>query len=884
MFGLNYANKISRRRWFWAVWGSFALTMALSMVLVNWIASSVDTIAVEREQRSETLALISNQMEIDLTAMQSSIGLTQVETIKWHGFSLLRQDFERFKTIVGRMKSPEGPNDNVQSHVKAFDNLAAAQRGFVAAYRDVIHRPDAELERFLPRMESDLDQMIANRNDLLRLATREMLLKARGNSTPQIQGAFIREFDIWIDVLILVLVAAIIGSAAVAFWVQRCDDNARRSIGNLQAIIDSSRDAVIIMDSDIKIRQIGGSAKAMFGIKADETLGRNAVDLFASELPHTEMTRRTRELFAEKPEWMNEGRRLELNGKRLDGTTFPIEAGFGFVQDQHGEQLIIASIVDCTDQAERELNLMQARNEALQAERAKSRFLSSMSHEMRTPLNGMLASLDLMRETTQLNARQAELAAIIERCGDDALEQVENVLELTRLDALANTAVNVAPFSPASVLREIVEASTSKAHLNDNELRFETTAPYNLYVEGSAILFRQIMHNFISNAIKFTSNGEVLVTLEVTNSSLDSTMGFRAAVRDTGIGIHADDVERIFSSFETIRDSYSHFRTGSGLGLSIAKHSADLMGAKIDVSSEPGNGSTFTLDVTWPSSGYQDTETNFEIEFGSRDQSVGTNGMSILVVEDNEINRRMLVDMLQSRGHRVTEASDGIDGVTLGRETEFDLILMDISMPKLDGVGATRMLRQFGKSKRAPIVAVTAHSQPEHLKEFMDAGMDRVLTKPLRLNTLDQLFEDMGRSKKKLPPKPPVPVVAAKEEKNMSQELIDMEVFDALIDMLGGDSVVGYLDQFKTDADKTLPVFVASIRSGDFATARSEAHRCAGGAAVIGAGQVHKILQKMTHLADDEQADECLALAEGVPQLVTDSMAFMKAYAASSNS
>ena len=880
MFGLNLAKENNHQRWIWAAWSGLVLALVFSIVLVFWASAGLNKSAENRQQRSETLGQISRQIEIDIVAMRSSLGLTQIEMISWHGFALFRKEFDRFRVLVEQSQNASAlavPTDGF-----AFENLMSSQREFLATYRDLVHLPDRDLARFVPKMEADLDRMVLDRRALLMQATQEMLALAE-TENDSLSTRFL-ESGLWSTVLMLVMLSLIAAATGAGIWVQRRLYQANRSVRNMQSIIDSSRDAVIVMDQEVNIREVGGAAEATFGFDKDDIRGRNAMELFATELPHTEMIRRARELFDERPEWMKEGRRLELNGKRADGTTFPIEAGFGFVEDDDGSQMVIASIVDCSDQAERELNLMQARNEALQAERAKSRFLSSISHEMRTPLNGLLASLDLMRETTEMNDRQAELATIIERCGDDALEQVENVLELTRLDTLANTAVNVAPFSPSSVLREIVEAATSKAQSSENRLRFETTAPYNLYVEGSAILFRQIMHNFISNAIKFTTKGDILVSLEVSDNTLDSMMGFRASVSDTGIGIHPDDVDRIFRSFETIRDSYSHFSSGSGLGLSIAKHSADLMGARIDVHSEPGKGSKFTLDAAWPSTGFENTDPSAGVVFTPQDHTEASKGMDVLVVEDNEINRRMLVDMLQSRGHRVTQAKDGIEGVSRGREHEFDLILMDISMPKLDGVGATRMLRQFGKSKRSPIVAVTAHSQPEHLKEFTDAGMDRVLTKPLRLHTLDQLFDDMGRTNTFEAPVPPRTEPVAKENTAMAKELIEMEVFEALIDMLGGDSVVGYLDQFQNDADTMLPIFNSAIREGDFELARSEAHRCAGGAAVIGAGRVHKILQDMTHSADDQQGDKCLSLAETLPPIVIDSLNFMRDYAASTDS
>ncbi len=949
MFGQrDDASENTRQRLLWMFWAGLVVAMAVSLVFLSNLLSSVNTAFDQRTERAAYQRWIAGQLDVDLLGLQETLRLARSDGLEWNAMAVVGvglREIEEKIAVIDAMEVSE--RYAVENPVVA--RLTRAQHEFVERYSSLQerdHLPSAEL---IAAMDTDL----ANLATLRKILVQE-LMQDEVAQTDQVASAaqqtLIAVYRSGVIVLV-VLVGLLIVNVFMLVTLRNKSRALNQAMTNLRSIVEASRDAVFLTREDLSVIGMGKSAEAMFGVSEADSLGRRIFEYFVNDRSEFDLFTQALRDIAADPNTANDYR-VELNGQRADGSTFPADVGFSVVRDQDGAPAYVISVADMTDQADRELNLMQARNEALQAERAKSRFLSAMSHEMRTPLNGVLASLDLMRETTELSERQHELAAIIERCGDEALEQVENVLELTRLDSLATTAINVGPFAPSALLREIVDGSANKARLNGNTVRFDTTVPDNLFVTGSAILFRQIMHNFVSNAVKFTSNGDVRVNLRARDLEGGDSCEFVAEVKDTGIGIDEEDLDRIFRNFETIRDSYSHFRSGTGLGLSIAKHSADLLEGRIEVESAPGQGSTFSLIVTWPK-GNTGPVRGSDTAFGAEAEDQG-GLMDVLVVEDNEINRQMLVDMLQAKGHHVTQAVDGLEGVAAGREKAFDLILMDISMPKLDGVGATRMLRQFGKSRHSPIVAVTAHSQPEHMREFLDAGMDRVLTKPLRMATLEQLFDDMAKENAQgtilpipnaapsevaepaepagdtsrfvveapgeapaamvetLPKIDPVPepeagndaapsaatdeapdetpIVAetgsgqnapeqAEQQKEvdiMADDLIEKDVFDGLIDMLGGESVIGYVAQFESDAHSMLPVYRDAIAAGDYAAARAEAHRCAGGAAVIGAAKVHEVLQDMTHAADASDTDKCNALADSLPELTRATMVAMR--------
>ena len=875
MFGQrDDATETTRQRLLWTLWAGLVVAMAVSLVFFSNLLGAISDTMEERSERHVYQEWLSHQLDLDFLGLQDTLRLAREDGVGWNAAEVLEMGLADLADKALALQDAEGVAGFAAAN-PVVARLIEVQRRFLDDNAALLSSGQALSVDDINRMDVDLSELSNLRRILVQdLMQSELVIREADNSTLQTR---LRTFYTGGSAVLIFLAGLLVVNVFMLTMLRQRRQALDRAMHNMRTIVEAPRDAVFLTREDLTISGMGRSGETMFGLSEEDAQGRKLFDFFANDPSEFELfAEALRDSVANPADEAKRSYRIELNGRRQDGTTFPADVGFSVVQDPENNTAYVVSVADMSDQAERELSLMQARNEALQAERAKSRFLAAMSHEMRTPLNGVLASLDLMRETTTLDERQTELVGIIERCGDDALEQVENVLELTRLDTLANTAINVAPFAPAAQLREIVDTNQQRARQNRNTLRFDSTVPDNLLVTGSAILFRQIMHNFVSNAIKFTSGGEIHAKL--TAADLGEEIEFTATVQDTGIGIEEEDLDRIFRNFETIRDSYSHFRSGTGLGLSIAKHSADLLNGRIDVDSNPGQGSSFTLVVRWPKG---DSNAAGEDGLWGPQRSEANDSMDVLVVEDNEINRQMLVDMLQAKGHQATQAVDGLEGVSAGRERQFDLILMDISMPKLDGVGATRMLRQFGKSRHSPIVAVTAHSQPEHMREFLAAGMDRVLTKPLRMATLEQLFEDMGHVANTNSSAEAAPVAVQdeteQEDDEMAEDLIEKEVFDGLIDMLGGESVVGYLSQFENDAKDMLPKYTDAIDAGDFATARAEAHRCAGGAAVIGAGKVHEVLQSMTHSADASDSEKCLALAAGLEDLTRKTMDAMRA-------
>lgn len=362
------------------------------------------------------------------------------------------------------------------------------------------------------------------------------------------------------------------------------------------------------------------------------------------------------------------------------------------------------------------------RREADQANAAKSRFLAAMSHELRTPLNGMLGMAEMLARA-RLGAPHDGYVQSIQKTGRHLTSVVADVLDFARLDA-HQLQIVTAPVALRSLIADTLLPWELEAR--NKGLLFTTEVDTELpdWIETDALRFAQVLINLVSNAIKFTGEGEVRVTV-----SRSDRGRLELVVSDTGIGIDAADIARIFDPFAQGDRTSQRRYGGTGLGLSISMRLAELLGGELDAASTPGQGSRFTMRVPLvearaPEAPVPDESSGLWLD------------AEVLVAEDNELNREIAQLFLESLGLRVRTAANGVEAVAAWRTKRPDLILMDCEMPELDGLAAARELRAIGA--RGPIIALTAHALPEDRQACLDAGMDAVLTKPLDLKELQQ--------------------------------------------------------------------------------------------------------------------------------------------------
>lgn len=632
----------------------------------------------------------------------------------------------------------------------------------------------------------------------------------------------------------------------------RRSETTERAVHNLRATIESSLDALVIADMQGRITDCNGAAETLFrrqradcrNVQFEQILSRDGHDDPLASLHHM--------IRSGAPE-LQDGR-LQMTANRSDNTQVPVEVSLTEAKGASGEPMFIAFIRDISERIEREESLRNARNDALKGEEAKSRFLAVMSHEMRTPLNGLIAATELLQSSTDLDPRQSWLSEIVLSCGWAALDQVNNVLELTRLGSEQSASYQVSDFSPIQLIRDLILQNQPHAAKRGNTLQFDEPETTIEKVTAPRQLFLRVLYNLLGNAIKFTDAGSVMIRLNATPRDNGKKVHLSVSVIDSGIGIAEQDLERIFHNFETLDASYARMREGTGLGLGIAKLSAEAMGGTIRVSSALGKGSTFTFDVTLPVAA--DSSTTADPSAPLSEDAIPA--LNILVVEDNPINSLLLTEMLRLRGHTVTNAVDGIEAVEHAGGTAFDMILMDISMPRMDGLEATRHIRRDGASRNVPIIGVTANASPDKLPEFLGAGMTDVLVKPITRASLMSVIANHARASGRRPAIPAVP---------KADPVLNEDVFRETIEEMGRDFVERIADRLLHETESVLRVIQTLDTAGSLEEAARAAHKTAGAAAAIGLAGLQSALaryEQAAQSADRNGTEAALADARKV--------------------
>ncbi|MDP3659820.1 ATP-binding protein [Phenylobacterium sp.] len=384
------------------------------------------------------------------------------------------------------------------------------------------------------------------------------------------------------------------------------------------------------------------------------------------------------------------------------------------------------------------VDLVQARNAAQAANHAKSQFLANMSHEIRTPLNGILGMAQVLQRG-DLAAEEQDRVAVIRQSGEALLAILDDVLDLSKIET-GKLELEVAPFNLADMARGACAAFAALAEAKGLAFEVETADSARGVWRGDCSRLRQIFYNLASNAVKFTERGRVGVTIEAREA--DGAHRLILCVTDTGPGISADLQSGLFAKFVQADDAHTRRFGGAGLGLAIAQDLARLMGGEITLSSVVGEGSRFTLELPleWigPEPQVDDTQTPAATPVGS---------LRILAAEDNPTNQLVLKTVLQSLGLTAVIVENGREAVEAWDTGSFDLILMDIQMPEMDGISATRRIRELEAERggHTPILALTANAMKHQVAEYIAAGLDAFLAKPLDIKKLCAALDELER-------------------------------------------------------------------------------------------------------------------------------------------
>jgi signal transduction histidine kinase/ActR/RegA family two-component response regulator len=377
--------------------------------------------------------------------------------------------------------------------------------------------------------------------------------------------------------------------------------------------------------------------------------------------------------------------------------------------------------------------LEAARDRANAANDAKSNFLGVISHELRTPMNGVLGAAQLL-SATRLEARQREYLSIIRNSGDSLLSLLNDILDMTKIEA-GKMRFDVVDVDVEELHKRITGPFAAQAEAKGLRFVTELTGDQPAVVRGDPLRVCQVVHNLLSNAVKFTDAGEVRYTVRTARLS-DQRVRFEFEVTDSGSGIAPDDLQRLFQPFTQVDASSTRRFGGTGLGLTIARRMANIMGGDIAVTSALGQGSTFVLSieaevVRWTA----ETEA---VEIAAETEEGGA--LRVLVVEDHPVNRMILEAWMGSAGHVTASAENGREAVNAAAAERFDLIVMDVNMPIMDGLTATRAIRQDGLNRDTPIAVLSASARGEDHAAGFEAGADVYLNKPIDFGALAEVI------------------------------------------------------------------------------------------------------------------------------------------------
>jgi PAS domain S-box-containing protein len=383
---------------------------------------------------------------------------------------------------------------------------------------------------------------------------------------------------------------------------------------------------------------------------------------------------------------------------------------------------------DVTDEVEAAETLARKTAEAEAANLAKSRFLASMSHEIRTPMNGVLGMAQALA-MTPVTDKQSEMVDVIVRSGEALMALLNDILDLSRIEA-GGLKIEAEEFHLGELARDVGVLFSAKAEAAGLGFSVTVAPEADAVVKGDELRVRQILNNLVSNAIKFTETGEVAISIVRDPGDGDIVL----EVRDTGVGIGADKLETVFDTFVQVDDSNTRRFGGSGLGLSIVRRLAEAMGGTASAVSTLGEGSTFTVRL--PLSAEQRPAAKTAVEASTPGRADAQPGASrrVLLAEDNAVNRLVIDSILSNTNIDCVMTENGADALAAWEDGAFDVILLDISMPVMDGLEAAQAIRARERATgrpRTPIVAVTANVMPDQVAAYREAGMDGTIAKPI---------------------------------------------------------------------------------------------------------------------------------------------------------
>lgn len=612
-----------------------------------------------------------------------------------------------------------------------------------------------------------------------------------------------------------------------------------------RTIFTSFQDIYFRCNVDGLVTMISPSVQEVLNISPDEIIGKKATDYMEVKNSLKEVMD---QLFEEE-----RLRNVEGTVKNSDGKWVDFLCNIRLIKKEDKTVEIEGVGRDISQLKKTTKELQRAKDFAERSLKIKERFLANMSHEIRTPMNGIIGMIDLMG-STPLDTEQSEYVKTINKSSQTLLNILNDILDLSKIEA-GKMELRQEPLKLVKTIEKVYDLFSQQATLSDNILYYHIDEKIPEWIVADETRLIQVLSNLTTNAIKFSEEkGNINISVRLLETK-KGTHTFKVSIKDSGIGISEEDQKTLFQNFHQLDNSTTKNFGGTGLGLAISKELAKSMEGDIGVVSTPGLGSTFWF--TFKASQIASDQVNMiSIEQSLTKQFEGK-APKILLVDDNEINRKVATGILVKSGCELDEAKDGFEAIDLAKTGDYDLVFMDIQMPVMNGVKATQKIKALKQENTPPIIAMTAYSMEEDRQKFLDSGLDDYLAKPIKADTLIHKVKSWLKFE---------PKQMANETLSESSEdlVINQNTLNQLAKFGGQELIESTLLDFEQEAEMLVKNTYSFLEAKKYEEMRGELHTLKGNSGTLG---IEKLSNQAATIEKLLKANKFGGLSEQVTQL-----------------